>query len=78
MHDIRDVLNKIKWTQDIYQVKIWYLHRGAPGNIRSIQGTDIKAIGKSFLETSSAMIPYHRILRIEYNSVILFDRIKKK
>ena len=39
-----------------------------------ISGERVKALGKGFFETDEAMIPYHRILRIEYDGETLFER----
>jgi uncharacterized protein (UPF0248 family) len=74
MRSIRDILNEIKWTKDLKQVTVWYIHRGAAGNIKYITGDQIMGIGKSFLQTSNAMIPFHRIVKIVLNSQTVFDR----
>jgi len=74
MYFVRDILNKIKWTKDLNKVTIWYVHRGALGNIKMISGDEIISIGRSFLETSTAMIPYHRITKILYENEVLFNR----
>jgi len=73
----RSLLNSIRWDfrYDFDLVEVFYSHRGAPGNMRSIQGRDMKGLGKSFMETSRGMIPYHRILKIIYNGRILFEKI---
>jgi uncharacterized protein (UPF0248 family) len=75
MPHIRDILNEIKWTKDLHLVEIWYVHRGALHNTKVITGDEIITIGKSFLETMSATIPYHRITKIRYNGKIVFDRV---
>jgi uncharacterized protein (UPF0248 family) len=74
MPHLRDVLNKIKWTKDISKAEIWYVHRGAPNNTKVLSGNDILRIGPSFLETSSASIPYHRIFRIVYENTVIYER----
>ncbi len=74
MPNVRDILNKLKWTKDLRSVEILYLHRGAKNNIKSIAGSEIIDIGKSFLGTATATIPYHRILKILYNGSPVFDR----
>jgi uncharacterized protein (UPF0248 family) len=71
---VRDILNKIKWTKDLEKVKIWYTHRGALNNTKVISGIEITGIGRSFLETTSATIPYHRIIKILYGDTTIFDR----
>jgi len=74
MPSLRDLLNEIKWTKDLDKIEIWYLHRGAPHDTKIITGSEIVSLGKSFLETTSATIPYHRIIKILYSSETLFDR----
>ena len=74
----RLLLNQIKWVRkfDLEKIIIYYLHRGAPKNTKIITGKEIKLIGKSFVETHTSVIPYHRILKIEYDGKILFNRAK--
>jgi uncharacterized protein (UPF0248 family) len=74
MPDIRDILNEIKWTKNIEKIEIWYLHRGAPNNTKKVTGADIVSVGRSFLETSNATIPYHRITKVLYEGETIFDR----
>ena len=74
MPNVRDILNEIKWTKDLEKIKIWYFHRGALNNTKIISGIEITGIGKSFLETTTATIPYHRIIKIFYGDKTVFDR----
>jgi uncharacterized protein (UPF0248 family) len=74
MFYVRDILNKIKWTKDLKKVTIWYIHRGALHNTKTISGDEIISIGRSFLETSTATIPYHRIIKVNYGDEVLFNR----
>lgn len=76
MPNIRDILNEIKWTKDLSKVTIWYIHRGALHNSKSITGDEIIDIGISFLGTTTASIPYHRIIKILYEDSIIFNRLK--
>ena len=76
MPDIREILNEIKWTKNLEKVKIWYIHRGALNNTKIISGIEIINIGRSFLETTTATIPYHRIIKILYDDKTIFDRWK--
>jgi uncharacterized protein len=71
---VRNILNKIKWTKNLKKVTIWYVHHGALHNMKMISGDEIIGIGRSFLETSNAMIPYHRIIKILYGDEVLFNR----
>lgn len=76
MSNPRDVLNELKWKQDcdMNKAEIWYLHRGAPNDTKIISGKDIVKLERSFIKTTTAMIPYHRILRIIYEEKIIFKR----
>jgi uncharacterized protein (UPF0248 family) len=74
MPSLRDLLNEIKWTKDLGKIELWYRHRGAPHDTKVITGTEIVSLGKSFLETTTATIPYHRIIKIVYDGETLFDR----
>ena len=80
MPRIRDLLNELKWKQGytLENVEITYVHRGAPKNRKIISGTDITEIGKSFLYTNTATIPYHRISKISYNNEIVYERHEKE
>ncbi|MCK4902132.1 MAG: DUF504 domain-containing protein, partial [Thermoplasmatales archaeon] len=63
MTNPRDILNELKWKQDcdLNQAEIWYIHRGAPNDTKIMSGKDIIRLDKSFIQTSTAMIPYHRV-----------------
>lgn len=73
----RDMLNEIKWRFDLGRCRIYYIHRGAPGDTRIAEGSAIKSIDRAFLvlagEAQDAYIPYHRIFRIEFDNRIIFD-----
>ncbi len=71
---LRDILNEIKWTKDLDKAELWYVHRGAPNDIKIISGKDIVRIEKSSLDTTTATIPYHRIFKVVYDNEIVFKR----
>ncbi len=74
----RDIFNEIKWRFDLKKCRIYYIHRGAPGDIRIVEGSMIKNIEKSFLILEGfeedVFIPYHRITRIDFNDHTIFER----
>jgi len=80
MNKIRNILNDIKWQKkyDLSKVKLWFIHRGAPNDIKIISGDSILSIEKTFLETNDAMIPHHRIFKITYEYEIIFKRRESK
>ncbi len=72
----RQVLNRLRWTEgeSLDDAVIWYVHRGAPGDVLRISGREIRALGRSFFDTDEAVIPYHRILRIDSKEETLFEK----
>ncbi|TRZ91439.1 MAG: DUF504 domain-containing protein [Methanosarcinales archaeon] len=77
----RLILNEIKWRFDLNRCKVYYIHRGAPGNIKMVEGSKVKNIERAFLVLEGVVedvyIPYHRIVRIEYDTQTVFERIKR-
>jgi len=76
MPNIRDILNELKWKQDsdLEKAEIWYVHRGAQNDTKIISGKEIVSLGKSFMQTTTAMIPYHRIFKIICTGEVIFKR----
>jgi uncharacterized protein (UPF0248 family) len=77
----RPVLNEIKWRYNLSKCRVHFIHRGMPGDIRIVDGRDIKNIDRSYLVLESfpedIYIPYHRIFMIEYNGEIVYEHHKK-
>lgn len=71
----RDILNMLKWRDEfgLAKAEISYVHRGAPNDLRAINGEDIVELEKSFFLTGDAKIPYHRIRKIVYRGSVLYD-----
>ena len=69
---IRKVLNKLKWdSQDLDECEIYFLHRGAPDDLKVYPGHKVKEIASSYLlfldeEEEEVVIPFHRLRKI-YN-----------
>ena len=74
----RLLLNEIKWRFDLKRCRVYYIHRGAPGNIKAVDGSTIRAIDRAFLilegHPHEVYIPYHRITRIEFDNRVIFER----
>ena len=72
----KDVLNGLKWREDrdLAKAMIFYVHRGAPNDEKHISGEDVQELGSSFFSTLEATIPYHRIFRIDYEELTIFER----
>ena len=76
MKNPRVILNEIKWKNNynLDIAEIWYIHRGAPNDTKIITGKDIIKLEKSFIQTTTAMISYHRIFKIVYQEKVIFQR----
>lgn len=76
METPRDILNEIKWRYktSLDEAKIYYIHRGAPGDYRVMWGSEIEELSRSLIKTKDAQIPYHRIFKIEYKEEIILER----
>lgn len=76
----RDALNKLKWHPDLNlnEAEVTIVHRGAPGNKRTIEGKNILDLGSGFMlvkrDNEEAEIPYHRILKIETPEEIIWQK----
>ena len=76
----RDTLNRLRWHPEfkLQDAKVAIVHRGLPDNIRVIEGGDIKELGPAFMRVvtpeGEVQIPYHRILRIEAQGRILWQK----
>jgi len=71
------VLGELWWREDrdFTLVKIEYVSRGAPGDLGTATGRDVKHIEKTFFELGGGtVIPYHRVLRVEYAGETVFSR----
>jgi hypothetical protein len=75
----REVLNRLRWKEgeSLADAVIWYVHRGAPGDVMRIPGSRVKALDRGFFDTDEATIPYHRILRIDHKGETVFLRNEK-
>ncbi|KYK25516.1 MAG: hypothetical protein AYK23_03555 [Candidatus Proteinoplasmatales archaeon SG8-5] len=75
----KEVLSELKWRndRDLDNAIIHYVHRGAPNDEKAVPGIDIQGLESSFFATSEAMIPYHRIIRIEYDGEVIFERSRR-
>jgi len=69
----REVLDEIKWHQKAWvEAEVTYVHRGAPGDVMTISGGDLTALGRSFFEVGDSSSPYHRIVEIALRNNALF------
>ena len=72
----KEILNRLRWDEgeNLEDATIWYVHRGAPGDLGVISGSEVASLEKGFMQVGEAYIPYHRITRIEYRGEVIFDK----
>jgi len=75
------ILNKLKWTNQLQESEIIILHRGGKDNKKVIPGKAITEVKKSYFlyrnQGRETFIPNHRILEIKLKNKILWERKKK-
>ena len=64
------------------EVDVCYIDRGAPGDTTCVKGERIPHLDAYYMEIASPFgttaIPYHRILRILYRGVVVWERGRKE
>jgi len=76
----REVLNEIKWggKEELANAKITIIHRGAPGDKRVVEGSEITELSHSFMRVMSpdgeVDIPYHRVTKIEVGGRVRYEK----
>lgn len=76
----REVLNELKWRTDLdlRMAEISYVDRGSPGDTKTVSGSEVTELGRSFFRVGDTEIPYHRIKKIVYRGVVLYDSSRPK
>lgn len=60
---------------EINETIITYMHRGILGNLKQINGDSIERIERGFLILrEGTQIPYHRIVKIENKTKLLYKK----
>lgn len=79
---VYQVLNRLKWTKKIGDCEIIILHRGAPDNRKSISGSQITEVKRSYFSYEDSgretTIPMHRILEVRIGGRVLWKRKPKE
>jgi hypothetical protein len=73
----RNIINMILChpKMQITEIKITYIHRGAPGNLKTINGDSIERLARGFLILKEGtQIPFHRIVKITDKNKILWKK----
>lgn len=74
------VLNKLKWKGGLDRCEIIILHRGTPGDRKTIHGSRVTEIRRSYFSYKNGRettIPLHRILEVRLEEKTLWKRKEK-
>lgn len=75
------ILDMLIWhpEKDIRRCQVTYSHRGLKGNLKTIPATDIQGLEGGFMiMVDGAMVPYHRIIKIECDGKIIWKKNPQK
>ena len=71
-------LNRLKWTGKLDKAEIVILHRGAPGDRKTIRGSQLTEVKKGYFSFEAAgretTIPNHRVREIMLDGKIIWKR----
>lgn len=83
MKTIREIINQLKWSSEggLSDCEVVILHRGAPGNLRSIDGRSIRDVAPRALiceeRGEETLIPYHRVRLIKKGGMTVWAKSGK-
>ncbi|HHX99862.1 MAG TPA: DUF504 domain-containing protein [Methanothermobacter sp.] len=75
------VLDMLIWhpQKDIGGCKVTYSHRGIRGNLKTIPAADIQGLKGGFMiMIDGSMIPYHRVVKIECEDKLVWEKNIKR
>jgi len=74
------ILDMLKWHPEINSknCQVTYLHRGSPGNLKTVPFADIHDLEGGFMiMIDGAMVPYHRIVKIDCTNNLIWKKCGK-
>jgi len=76
-----EVLNRLKWKGGLELADIIILHRGAPGDMKAIKGSQLTGLDRHYFWYSESgneiTIPLHRVRRIRLEGKLIWERKEK-
>lgn len=73
---LRELLNRIWWTEKKDECYIVIIHRGAPSNRKNIPFSMISEIKAGYISIDEVQIPIHRIVEIICDGTVIWSRKK--
>lgn len=72
-------LSRLKWVGGLEECEIVIVHRGAPGNKKTISGKKVTEVKKSYFYYKGkggreVCIPLHRVLEVRLEGKVIWER----
>lgn len=76
----RAILNELRWREPsrLAEAVLTYRDRVRPEGSRSIRGSEILELERSYFTTSTARLPYYKIERIECAGETIYARSRER
>lgn len=76
------VLGKLLWKGGLERAEIAIVHRGAPGDVKVIEGSRVDEVKSGYLTYTNrfgedTVIPLHRVLEVRLDGKQLWKRARK-
>jgi len=75
-----EALNRLKWTGKLGRAEIVFVHRGAPGDKKTVSGAAITSLKRSHFcykdDDHETHIPNHRILEVRFEGRTIWKKKK--
>ena len=75
------ILDMLRWhpEMNMENYRVTYLHRGSASNLKTIPATNIQTLEGGFMIMfDGSMVPYHRIIKIESDERVIWNKNPKK
>jgi len=75
-----EVLNRLKWKGGLERCEIIILHRGAPGDRKTIHGSQVSGLDRHYFwykNGRETTIPLHRIQEVRLEGKVIWKRSPK-
>jgi hypothetical protein len=73
-----EALNRLKWTGRLGKAEIVFVHRGAPGDVKTVSGASITQLKRSHFyykdNGRETHIPNHRIVEVRLEGKVLWQK----
>ena len=73
-----ETLNRLKWTGALAKAEITFVHRGAPGDVKTVSAAKVTELKRSHFyykdNGRETHIPNHRIVEVRMEGKVLWQK----